>query len=165
MFRLSALFELADQLFDDLRRQKEEYRKTLISKGTKDIQVLDLNQPPDVDSLQAFLDLFFPDRDRSTNATIELLEELKGQGITLADIADGYKKVEDVLESIEKELFSNKESKGWAQIGITRLILELTYNKFWRYRKYVYRVPKYVIEIVEKYRKIITNAGPNTRST
>lgn len=133
MSRLSALFELADEQFDILRKEKQNYVKSLIQ-ASNDARSFDREQPLDVDSLQAFMDYYFPDRASDMQNTESLLNDLKNNNITFRDLIDGYDKTKAELQSFEP-LFFKKISAGkktrWAQVGIVRMILNLSHDRYW----------------------------------
>ena len=64
---------------------------------------------------------------------------------------------------MERELFENlpsktekgiivKKGRQWAQVGITRHILDITHDRYWKYRKETVQVPNHIIQQVERWR-------------
>jgi putative GTP pyrophosphokinase len=152
VFQLSALFELADQEFDRLRAQKTSYHQQLIEGARTNSQGFDSSQPLNIDSLQAFLDFNFPDRDGSQKMTKDLLEDLLKNDVDLADLTRGLATTSKVLPRQERGEFGSP-GNHWAQVGIARHILDLTHDGWWRWRVQTQGVPSDVIERVKKDRK------------
>jgi hypothetical protein len=153
MFRLGALFEIADQHFDELRQQKEEYQTSLLNAAHTDSGQFYTNQEMNVDSLQAFLDLYFPDRERRPDYTAELLEELERNKVSFNDIVIGLDKCRNLLPEAEREDFTDNGTGRWAQAGIVRKILDLTSEVYWSVRQL--EVPDWVIEKTARLRRLI----------
>ena len=161
--RISALLEDADERLDSLREERENYIETLISDEAKESGRFDVTQDMSLDSLQAFLDFYFPDREKSTNATSILLDEIMAQGVSIRRLVESLERVRDFLPSMERELFRGlplRTEKGfkilrgkqWAQVGIARHILDITNDDYWKYRKEIEEVPKHVVQHVERWR-------------
>lgn len=148
LYQLSALFEIADEQFDTLRKEKEEYRENLVSKD-----YFDASQPMNLDSLQAFLDFYFPDRKKILPGTRDLLDEIMKYKVSIKELVETYERVKEILPSMELELFTKRERKEggrWVQVGIVRMILWLTNDYYWKDQ--LKRVPKYMVKSVEKWR-------------
>jgi hypothetical protein len=155
IFQLSALFELSDQEFDRLRSEKQRFRRELADQAASG-SGFDDSQPLNVDSLQAYLDYYFPGRESSSEHTLDLLAELQSIGISLADISGAYRAVEPFLERNEREEFAeDDEWKGgsWAQVGVVRHVLDLASDKYWAYRRG--QLPDDDVETTEKRRQHI----------
>ncbi len=160
--RLSAMFEEADEQLASLIEEREEYREYLLSDEVKRSGRFDVTQELNLDSLQAFLDYYFPDRQKSVRGTSSLLDEVIEQGVSIKDLVEGYETIKDFLPNMEEEIFRNLRSKEqskrralkikWAQIGIVRQILDMTHDGYWQYRKEVEEVPEHVVEHVENWR-------------
>ena len=140
--QLSALFELADERFEDLRMEKEALIRTLVSEEHR----FDTSQHLNADSLQAFLDFYFSNRKRDHLVT-ELLDTLQRYDITFADLVNGYEKVRDFLPELERDTIReyflksgiydaelDRDGKIWSQTGIVRTILDLTHDEYWSTR-------------------------------
>lgn len=152
--RLSAMFEEADEQLDSLQKAREEYREYLISDEAKRSGRFDVTQDMNIDSLQAFLDFYFPDRVKSINMTSDLLDEMMKHGISIKDLVEGYERVKENLPQMEKEIFKSFRYRGrWTQAGVVRHILDITHDDYWRYRKEIEQVPDFVIKQVEKWRE------------
>lgn len=161
IFQLSAIFELADQEFDRLRSQKTAYQRALITEAKANPLGFDVKQPLSVDSLQAFLDFNFADRDGATDLASALFGELHERGVTLADLARGLDEAAPILASNEREMFKGEGGGRWARSGIVRHVLDLTHDGYWRWRHET-GLPDYVVDIVEARR---SRLGKNANDT
>jgi ppGpp synthetase/RelA/SpoT-type nucleotidyltranferase len=151
--RLSAKFEEDDEQLDTFQKEREEYKESLVSDEVKQSGRFDVTQKLNIDSLQAFLDFYFPDRAKSIKSTSELLDEIMEYGISIKDLVEGYERVRDVLPDMEKEVYEKfKEGGKWAQVGVVRHILDITHDNYWRRRKDIEGLPDFVIKPVEKWR-------------
>lgn len=142
LYQLSALFEVADEQFDSLREAKEEYVQQLISEEARASGRFDVNQEMNLDSLQAFLDFYFPDRKKGF--TSELLDEIIKFNISFADLTESFEQTKDILPFIEAESAKMHKIKGkvWAQVGIVRAILDFTNDDYWKSRHF----PREILE-------------------
>jgi putative GTP pyrophosphokinase len=153
LYRLSALFEIADEQFDSLRQQRNSFKHNLSVLSIKKKQ-FDITQDLNLDTLQAFLDFYFPEHKKDSRATIELLDEIfwyndqKSGKISIKTLVDNYEKFHDELPKIEldflkeryselydsmgKEKFEDnfKDIKYLAQTGIARALLESGYDDY-----------------------------------
>ena len=155
LFRLSALFEVADDQFDSLRIEREKYMDSLLSEEKKEIGRFDINQEMNLDSLQAYLDFYFSDREKESSVLTELFDELLDYNVTIKDLVEGYEKTKDILPKIEAEAIKNLRidvDHLWNQIGILHTILDLTNDNYWQFRGTEVHMPEDVIERIEKWR-------------
>lgn len=157
LYRLSALFEIADEQFDALWKDKEEYRGSLLSEGAKQSGQFDVSQPMNIDSLQAFLDFYFPDREGSIEATSGLLDEITTYNVSIKELVEAFEKVKGVLPQVEAQIFKKYEGprRRWAQVGIVRAILDLTNDDYWKDRK---GYPN--SDVKEKFRIVLSERNP-----
>lgn len=126
LFQLSALFEIADDRFETLRKEREEYKNTLFNaKGE-----FDINQELNLDSLSAFLDYYFIDKMHEDKSNAQLLDELIKYKVSLNDLFLSYIKIKDKLPEIEQEVMGKRKIK-WSQTGVVRHILCLTNDPYW----------------------------------
>jgi putative GTP pyrophosphokinase len=144
--QLSALFELADEQFDLLRKQKEAYKARLVSVEGSTAGIFDASQPMNLDSLQALLDLYFPGREKSERLTRPLVDELQAAGVSLLDLVEAIEKVKGFLPAMEMEYaglpgtiefiheFRMRRPFKWAQVGIARQALEIGNEKYRKHR-------------------------------
>lgn len=129
--RLSALIEIADEQFEQVRNDKKVYVDKVIPKQGEEF---DLKEEMNVDTLQAFLDVYMPKRARSKSNAGDLLKELVGAELSFSDILDSYKKSEKYLAEASK-ITRGIPRDEWAQVGAVRLSLELTNNDYWDLKK------------------------------
>ena len=131
---LSAVFELADKQFERLRQERNNYIETLTEQAK--INGFDLTQEINVDSIQAFLNFYFSDREKSFDGIPSFIEEMQRANITFDALVDCTQKLEPLLNGYEMEYrkLVNDEWK-WTQLGIIRLILDISNDKFSQSRK------------------------------
>ena len=127
LHRISAKLEEADEQFEDLKKESEEYQKAL---KLKIIKNLDNDTKLNLDSLQAFMDTNFPKRKKNIDQTGSLLNQMIEYGITLQDLSEGWKKIKPLFKELEAENFSGSNLSGWVQVGIARIVLDLTHERF-----------------------------------
>lgn len=148
LYQLSALFEIADEQFDSLRKEKEEYIEHLVSEDAKKSGRFDVNQPMNIDTLQAFLDFYVPDRNKSIEYTRDLLDEIIEYKVSIRELVEAFERVKDILPYAEIETFE-KSGRRWTQVGMVREILDLTNDSYWSERD----LPPHYTAIVDKWRK------------
>lgn len=145
---ISALLETTDQHFDSLRKEREEYVK-LMSKEALSTGKFNLGQELNLDSLQAFLDFYFPNRGRQTNETSLLLDEIIECNVTIRDLVLGYERTKDSLPEIEMSECNGKTGR-MTQVGIASRILDLTHNRYWQSHRRL--IPESYLKAIEKLR-------------
>lgn len=131
---LSALFEVADDVFEELRRERESYvsevkqiSDTSARTGSSDIE-LELN----LDSLQSILDSLFPERQRSSYGTSELLWDVDSAGLGIRDIVSAWDAWKSKFPGIEQTLMQMKNwSKPLGQAATAKLSLALANADFY----------------------------------
>lgn len=134
-YQLSALFELADEQFEILRDKKEEVYKNSFPEHAKEF---DIQQEMNVDTLQGFLDLHCPEREKSAEYTAKLLDELLEYKISFDDLESmlnkfSEKEIKDI-ENETKAFLNDSKKNGWAQVGLIRFLLDLTNEEYWNSR-------------------------------
>ncbi|MFC4306618.1 GTP pyrophosphokinase [Cohnella boryungensis] len=134
LFQLSALFEIADDRFEVLKEEREEYINSLVNELKEGQTQSEPNPQLNLDSLQAFLDFHFPDRKRNVKDTTTLLDEIINLNISLNDLIKSYERTKDMLPQFEQEIFK-EGSKRWAQVGIVRYLLDMTNKDYFEKRK------------------------------
>lgn len=152
-FRMSAKLEEADEQFEDLKNAIAKYEKIMI-RVPKHIDQINKfeNEELNTESMQVFLDIFFPNRKKDIIATAKLVEEFKIFGIELKDLHISFLYVKDYLPLIETEL-SNFAliPTGWMQVGIARYIMSLTNERYREQRG----IPEKFIEIARRWSDLI----------
>jgi len=130
LYQLSALFENSDGQLDSLRNERENYIENLVSKDS-----FDVNLPMDLDTLQALMDFYYPNRDRSLDDTSTLLDEIFIHNISIKRLVEDYERVKEILPSAEADGFIDESKDArLAQAGIIRLTLDLTEDDYWKDR-------------------------------
>jgi len=131
----SALLEIADELFDQLKNEKERlvnhYVAQLSGISTKD-KILDdyLN----IDTLHAFLKLHFGKYRTLDRTEKYLLDELNQSSLNLRDISVSEEKLKK-MEVVDRILGEYPSKDGPTRSGIVRVILDITNEKFFRMRE------------------------------
>lgn len=130
LHRISAKLEEADEQFEELKNESEQYQKTLIKEvkiiGKDHNSSIELN----LDSLQAFMDSNFPKRRKSVLHTGKLLDQMIQYDITLNDLSKSWELVKPHFSKIEKDFWTGEKFSSWVQVGIARVTLDLTIEKF-----------------------------------
>lgn len=142
---LSASLETVDNQFERLKNDITAYREqNKIESAYKNNNELNL------DTLQAFLDDYFPEREKSENYTSELVSELNALGISISDIIGLFEKSKHLLSDLEQDENRILERVfEWAQVGIVRAILTLTVDSYLE----KYEMPIEIKDLVLKYRE------------
>jgi ppGpp synthetase/RelA/SpoT-type nucleotidyltranferase len=135
LYQLSALLEIADNQFQDLKNQKESFQKSLVI-DKKGIKEFDFTQDLNLDSLQAYLDFAFPDEPKSENSTRILLQELINYNISLYSFNEYVLALGKFLPKIETEVLGSKNKlRNLTQVGKSRMVLDLMFDEYWNDRK------------------------------
>ena len=110
--QLSALLELADQQFQDLKDEKEFLRSNLENSKGKFESGAEMN----IDSFFAFIDLYFPNRKFDYRYTKTLFIEIQKLGIDFSEIIAGINQMKNILNKVEFDIEGqkNKWSKNVA---------------------------------------------------
>lgn len=150
---LSAKLEDADKQFEELKNEITKYREQIIevtSGESKESEDIELN----LDSLQTFLDLTFPDRHKSISDTAGFIDQLISLQIGMKEFITAYERVKNYIDQYENEYYEDGKGTRWTQIGIARAIISLTNNSFFekRIKNNIYR------DIDKKWKEIIQKA-------
>lgn len=89
---LSAKLEEADEQFEELATLIKSSKQSLIDEAKKQRE-FSRNVGLNLDSLQAFLDYYFPDKQRNIRKTRDLLDEMIKHNITIGQLVDAYDQV------------------------------------------------------------------------
>lgn len=128
--RLSALIELADEQFEQIKELKQRYIEEITpQEGRK----FNLKQELNVDSLQAFLDTYLAGKNKSQSAVSDLLAELLVLKLSFQDILTAYENAQPFLTKAI-QMVSNTHEDEWVQVGVIRLSLDLINDKYWQWR-------------------------------
>ncbi|WP_316787227.1 hypothetical protein [Pedobacter frigiditerrae] len=149
LYQLSALLEIADSQFQELKNEKENFKQSLII-NTKGKKSFDFSKDLNLDTLQAYLDFVFPKRPKTN--PFRLLKELLEHNISLEELDNMRIAVEPFISEVEKEI----SSTGWAQVGVVRAILDLKSESYWRWRSEAIKGTGW-IKTISKWKDIIQN--------
>lgn len=127
--QLSALFEIADNYFVEIKELKSEYIKDTRENLNLNNKTIEEN----IDSLQVILDLYFPNRWKGWKELNTAFNELKKYNINLQNFDKHINKIwlENILK-IEDDLFWH--NNYLQQVWIIRLILDIVNNDFFNSR-------------------------------
>lgn len=129
--RLSAKFEEADEQFEEIRNAAISYQARLRDEA-KDKGGFDISQELNLDSLQAFLDYYFPEKSHnSRNQVRDLLVELQKYKISFQDLVAAQTKAFPYLFKFEQAAYGGKET---AQVGALRAILDIAHEGYFQSR-------------------------------
>jgi ppGpp synthetase/RelA/SpoT-type nucleotidyltranferase len=148
LYRLSALFEMADEQFENLRNERNNYMGS-IKENYNELNISDI-KGMNLDILQTFLDKFVPKKEKSIESTRNLLDELITNEIIVQDLYDSYQKTKEILNQIEREYFI-ETNKKFSQAGTIRCSLDITNKSLSR----TYKFSEIEEKLVEKWRKKI----------
>lgn len=130
---ISAKLEESDEQFEDIKNQIEQKKNDLIE-SAKESKKFDTNVEFNLDSLQAFLDFAFPEREKDISATRELFEDMDKNNIPLKTLTDGYSKVKTTIDEIEKEVKIiekvETETPYFFQTGAAKAVLFLVDDNY-----------------------------------
>jgi len=138
-YQLDTFFDLADDMLDDLRREKERHSQQIV-KTSNAAGVFQPDLPMNLDNLQAFLDINFPKRKKNLKVVSWLLAYvITPHNITINELVTAYEKLKKELPSIEKglseilkETYFFKEKEFERTQGIMLMtILVLTDDDYW----------------------------------
>lgn len=148
--RLSALIELADEQFDQIKNEKIEYNSSL----TTPTHAFDLTAELNSDSLKAVLSYYFKNRIGNDNQIPSLLDEIRRAGFDLNQLVNAFDKCIDFLPDMEKEEAEQHDMPLplWGFGGIVRTVLDLCSPEYYESREPT--LPAEVIETRNKYRAI-----------
>lgn len=148
LYRISAKLEEADEQFQELKEQSQDFQREIIKKAKSREFDFSSITSIDLDTLQAYLKFRFNERPPNAVDVPGLLDELQQHGITIGDIENAYQKAKPYIKELEQEVFS-KSGKQWTRTGIVRAILDLTLEKYFESRT----MPARVRELKKEWRK------------
>lgn len=148
--RLSALIELADEQFNQIKNEKEEYNENLTSPDSKFDSSGELNS----DSLVAVKSFYFKERNSNDDEIPKLLNEIRESGLNLHQLVSAIEKCLDFFPQMEKE---EADSHGldlplWSFSGAIRSVLDLSCPRYFEQR--LDSLPSEVIDSRNKYQPI-----------
>ena len=148
--QLSALFEIADERFEEIRAERIEFVEKLkihtLATGQFN-KNLDLN----LDTFQAFLDYYLPNNQKNIKKSRAFLNTILPVGLTIKKLVENYESSGHLIENLTTDLSIPEK---WSQIETIQAILDLTDDAYWNSRKWNILTTGYV-PYCEKYRKLI----------
>ncbi|MBH0063122.1 hypothetical protein I6E85_18500 [Pseudoalteromonas sp. NZS71] len=149
--RLSALIELADEQFNQIKNEKAEYNESLISPDSSFDSSGELNS----DSLMAVKSYYFNDRNVNDSDIPILLDEIRKCELSLFQLVSNIKRCIDFLPQMEKEEAADSghdDLPMWGFSGVIRTVLDISCKDYFESR--LDSLPVEVIESRDKYRPI-----------
>jgi putative GTP pyrophosphokinase len=140
--RLSALIELADEQFDDIKNIKIEYQSNFVVSESTSINA---------DSFLALMHKYFPERNTSDSQIPSILAELREHSGSLVDFESRIKRCISILAKMEQEENPKESLPVWGVSGVARTILDLTNDDYWQNRE----LPEPFKSVTEHYRNLI----------
>jgi putative GTP pyrophosphokinase len=134
LYQLSALLEIADSQFQDLKNEKEKLKHSLVIEE-RGIRKFDITKELNIDTFKGYLDFTFPNRLILKDQTTKLFDEFIEFEVTLEQFEKMRIETEEIMPIIESEILS--DNKKWAQVGIVRAILDLKLDKYWESRMHI----------------------------
>lgn len=139
--RLSALIELADEQFDDIKNMKLEYQNQVIVDETTSLNI---------DSFLALMNRYFPNRKIAENDISSILSEVREYSGSLADFEQRINRCLPIITSMEQDEYPGEKIPKWGLNGVARSILDLTSDEYWAQRG----LPEPLSSITEHYRNV-----------
>lgn len=129
--RISAKLEEADEQFEELRIEINNYRKEMLhSVMEADLIELENNQI-NMDTLQVFLDYYFPNEEKNSIMASALVSDLKQLNLGIHDLKKYYKQASSILDRVEADILENFEgSYKWYQVSSAITMLELCCEQY-----------------------------------
>ena len=131
--QLCALFEIADEKFDDVRKERTKYSKEITKTLQKEEPSEDI--PLNLDSLKALAEFHFPDLPEAKHKMAFLFDTITGSKIDSNEITACITKAKPIL-SRAKTLFRTYRSHNfeWDQGYAMYVALDTFSDAFWSYR-------------------------------
>ncbi|MBL7058778.1 hypothetical protein ISS03_05640 [Patescibacteria group bacterium] len=148
--QLSALFEIADERFEEIRAERIEFISKL-KEHTLSTGCFNKNLDLNLDTFQAFLDYYLPNQEKNIKKSRAFLNEILPMGLSIKKLVENYEQAGYIAQDLKNDL--NIKEK-WSQIETIRTTLDLTDDVYWNSRKFNILSLGYV-PFCEKYRKII----------
>jgi putative GTP pyrophosphokinase len=132
LFRISALFEIADEELDSIRKASVENQNRLEASASKEL--LDLKMAKlDIDFLAVVMNSTYPDRPKSENYSPGLLKEILDAYLTTEDVINAVLVQQPLIEQIKKHLGESEST--WTQTAALANALEIYSWTFYRKRE------------------------------
>jgi len=149
--QISALFEIADEKFDDVRRERAKYTKEITKTLEKDESVEDI--PVNLDSLEVLIDHYFPELQNSRMNMPWLMNVIKVSGVNYREIESCIKKLKPNLDSAYTLFVKRYPYVLWNKLNATTVALDVYSEQVWKSRKNEMRKNnwgEYITELKQK---------------
>lgn len=129
--RISAKLEEADEQFEELRIEINNYRKEMMHSVMEADQIEMENNQVNMDTLQVFLDYYFSNEEKNSIMASALVSDLKQLNLGINDLKNYYKQVSHILDKVEADIMENFEGNyKWYQVSSAITMLELCCKEY-----------------------------------
>jgi ppGpp synthetase/RelA/SpoT-type nucleotidyltranferase len=154
--RISAMLEEADEQFEELRAEIIKYRQEMLSNVMEAKFFTVEDNQINMDTLQVFMDYFFPNQEKSTRLASELVSDLNKLHLSMSNLKSYYDECGSYIEQVENDVAQHDDdSYRWYQVSSLRTMLELCSKEY--YEKIGIR--KDMKDIILKYRGIMSKGN------
>lgn len=146
--RISAQLEMADEQFDELRQEITNYRNEVLKSTMSEKPTVE-DDEVNMDTLQVFLNYYFPNYDKSTRLATSLVQDMTSLGIRFRDLKRFYDEKSETLEKIVEQVLENSDDNSfkWYQVSSVITLLELCSPEYVE----KFGIRKGMEEIIKKY--------------
>lgn len=149
--KLSALIELADEQFDNIKSEKSSYRDFLAAND----EVKFADEPLNSDNLIVLINKYSPHRFYNNDKIPVILEEIKIYDSTVSDFEQRILACLPFLESLEMEEAQGRPLPLWNLEGFCRTVLDLTCDDYFAKRWGEGLGNMHFVHVCMKYRDLI----------
>lgn len=129
--RIAAKLEEADEQFEELRMEINDYRQEMLKNVMQTNLFSGEDEKVNMDTLQVFMDFYFPGLEKSARATSELVYEMNQLGLSMMDMKGFYDKKGSILEKVESEVqLAYEGNYRWSQASNVASLLELCSDEY-----------------------------------
>lgn len=129
--KLSALIELADEKFDEIKELKVLYQEKIEEHN------LNYDEPLNSDNLASLVEKYSPGRKNPDSKIPQVLEEIKEYCSTVGDFERKIQQFMPYAENMEREEMNNIDHKSfpmWHVDGFCRSVLDITCDEYFNER-------------------------------
>ncbi|MES2268937.1 MAG: hypothetical protein V4520_19385 [Bacteroidota bacterium] len=127
LFVISAKLEEADEQFQDLKININNYKDELIVKATKSGRFH--SNEFDLNAFQALLDYYFPDHEKHSMMTNELFNQIKKEELSLEEVINYAEKIKPMSQVIDNMIFGEKSNLKTIQSNLLQYAIDAFYPK------------------------------------
>ncbi|MDD1772940.1 MAG: hypothetical protein LUQ09_08480 [Methanomassiliicoccales archaeon] len=131
--RLSALLEIADELFDNMREEREEYIGSLPSIPIAESHIISegSNNHFDMDVLQFILDHYIPSIPGDEVLNSVLINKFNEEGLRAKDLMDAFEAINKQIPNINDILLATHEQIPINQGLYALIVMAISNDMFW----------------------------------